>query len=175
MKKCKVKDCNNKSICKELCNKHYQRFRVYGDVNYVNLRTRPKCSIKDCNKPNFSKTYCETHYRRYIRHGDALFINPKCNRDGKYKERHKQYQKEWRKSNWDKYLAYLKATKRHLKQATPVWSQIEQIKEFYFKCPKGYHVDHIIPINGKNVSGLHVINNLQYLPAKENLKKSNKF
>jgi hypothetical protein len=104
-----------------------------------------------------------------------LFINPKCNRDGKYKERHKEYQKLWRKKNWSKYLAYIKATKRHLKQATPVWSEIELIKEFYLKCPKGYHVDHIIPINGKNVSGLHVLKNLQYLPAKENLKKSNKF
>lgn len=60
-------------------------------------------------------------------------------------------------------------------QATPQWANIEAIKEFYENCPEGHHVDHIIPLNGTNVCGLHVIENLQYLPAKENLKKSNKY
>lgn len=59
--------------------------------------------------------------------------------------------------------------------ATPKWINIESICEFYANCPKGYHVDHIIPLNGENVSGLHVAWNLQYLPAKENIKKSNKY
>lgn len=58
---------------------------------------------------------------------------------------------------------------------TVPWSELEKIKEFIRACPTGYHVDHVIPLQGELVSGLHVLNNLQYLPAKENCSKRNKF
>ncbi len=57
----------------------------------------------------------------------------------------------------------------------PSWSQTELIAEFYGKCPEGYQVDHVIPLRGELVSGLHVIDNLQYLTVLENSRKSNKY
>lgn len=60
-------------------------------------------------------------------------------------------------------------------QRTPAWADHEAIKAMYISCPEGYHVDHIVPLQGKLISGLHTDENLQYLTAKDNLAKSNKF
>lgn len=68
-----------------------------------------------------------------------------------------------------------KARKLNIRERTPSWSQSNLILKFYKECPEGYHVDHNLPLQGKLVSGLHVIENLQYLSIEENLKKSNKF
>lgn len=62
-----------------------------------------------------------------------------------------------------------------LKLAVPKWADLNKIKEIYNNCPTGYEVDHVIPLQGKFVCGLHVEDNLQYLPIKANRQKYNKF
>jgi hypothetical protein len=58
----------------------------------------------------------------------------------------------------------------------PAWANEEAINEVFRTCSAdGFHLDHIIPLQGELVSGLHVHNNLQKLTVKENCQKSNKF
>lgn len=68
-----------------------------------------------------------------------------------------------------------KQRKVYIRERTPSWSQISGILQFYKNCPKDMHVDHIVPLRGKLVSGLHVLENLQYLSIEDNLKKNNTF
>ena len=78
----------------------------------------------------------------------------------------------WRKANPEKYaeLSYLR--KRRMLQAQPAWVDKEALRDVYLEARYfQMHVDHIIPLKGKNVSGLHVPTNLQLLYPEENRKK----
>lgn len=60
--------------------------------------------------------------------------------------------------------------------ATPSWitgPMIDEMRWLYLNCPPGKHVDHIVPLTSNLVCGLHVPWNLQWLPDKTNLVKSN--
>ena len=92
-----------------------------------------------------------------------------------FTENNPEYNKTSYQEHRDEYItrAIQYNTKRAL--ATPPWANLSKIKEIYNTCPEGYHVDHIIPLQGDIVCGLHVETNLQHLPALENLRKSNKW
>lgn len=58
----------------------------------------------------------------------------------------------------------------------PPWADQVEIRKIYKEArAKGMTVDHIIPLRGELVSGLHVHNNLQLLPTSANSSKGNKF
>ena len=77
--------------------------------------------------------------------------------------------------NKKRLIPYINAHRKgRLKDATPAWADKKAIRYFYVNCPEGCHVDHILPLHGTLVSGLHTLENLQYLSIAENLKKSNK-
>lgn len=82
--------------------------------------------------------------------------------------------KTYREKNKQLFCLYAANYRAQKLQATPKWANFFKIQQMYEACPEGYHVDHVIPLCGKFVCGLHVETNLQYLSAKENLQKSNK-
>jgi hypothetical protein len=112
----------------------------------------------------------QSAYNRWIANPDNK--KKKYASDKKYASKS---HRKWRQANTDK-TRLKSANERAIRlQRLPGWANKEAIKEFYLNCPEGYHVDHIIPLRGKLVSGLHIVDNLQYLPAKENISKGNKF
>lgn len=81
----------------------------------------------------------------------------------------------WRKKNRNKCNAYGANYEARKLKACPIWADLKAIAQIYISCPKGYHVDHIVPLRGKLVSGLHIPENLQVIPAEENLRKNNAY
>lgn len=99
---------------------------------------------------------------------DYCFRNPDKVRQAKTK---------WRQENSKHQLALCRKYQAQKLNATPDWLTKEQFKtmtEFYKNCPVGSEVDHILPLQGNNVCGLHVPWNLQYLSVAQNRRKSNK-
>lgn len=86
-----------------------------------------------------------------------------CKRSCRPKETYEQYRARMNEAN-ARYMA-------RRKFQTPADEDISALQEFYANCPKGYEVDHIIPISK---GGLHSLSNLQYLTKEDNRRKSNK-
>lgn len=80
----------------------------------------------------------------------------------------------WRKANRPKMRAKNAIRKARKLMATPSWVDKKALVLVYQECPIGMHVDHIVPLKGKTVCGLHVPWNLQYLTPEQNLAKGNR-
>jgi transcription elongation factor Elf1 len=113
------------------------------------------------------------------------------------KEHRAAYNMQWKSKNKEALTAYNKmysienrdicnAGSARYKAAkvsqTPSWANDQLIAAYYKEAKRleeltgiQFHVDHIIPLQGELVSGLHVETNLQLLPAHENIGKSNSF
>jgi hypothetical protein len=83
--------------------------------------------------------------------------------------------RRWHAQNRGKVNANVAKCTQKRKQRIPAWADLEAIRFFYECCPADCHVDHVIPLNGKHVSGLHVETNLQWLPSQANLQKGNRY
>lgn len=103
-----------------------------------------------------------------------------------YRERNsesiKAGHKRWAQANKVKRVAYQNKREAAKKQRTVAWSDDEKILAIYAQAQQlrldtgiKYHVDHIIPLQGKLVSGLHVHNNLRAITGRQNNQKYNFF
>lgn len=131
------------------------------------FRARPENKAKEA----------KTKQKWYERNRDQELVRMK-----EWRERNKGYHlsnlKEYRKNNPEIYAAHAAKRRASVLQRTPDWltqDHLEEIKDIYKSSPDGFHVDHIVPLQGSAVSGLHVPWNLQILPASINIQKSNNY
>jgi hypothetical protein len=122
------------------------------------------CNGCDTIKPNSDFTSTASKCKACISRRNTSELGKQYNRD---------YYKQHYATNAKYYLYKTEKRRSRTVLATPSWVNHYDIANFYINCPEGYHVDHIVPLQGKYVCGLHILSNLQYLSAIDNLKKGN--
>lgn len=95
-------------------------------------------------------------------------------------QKRREKNRNYRSRNMGKMLAHQRARELRLAQAMPQWADTAKIESVYTRAAKlraeghDVHVEHVVPLKGDNVCGLHVHTNLKIRSASFNLKKSNK-
>lgn len=150
----------NREYYKNNKNKVLERTKQYKQKNSDTVkkmakiyREKNKEKINEFRKNN--REYLRKICRDYQKQNKGLFSA----KNAKRKVKKLKATAPWLTEFDNNYITSLYAQARWLTQNTGV----------------EYHIDHVYPLQGKTVSGLHVPTNLQILEAFKNLQKSNKF
>jgi hypothetical protein len=147
-----------------------------------------KCSTEKSLDLFYSKqssNWCKACHKNYRDSRKEKVSELSKNWNCKNKERASLTRKIWKQKNKSLNRAYSLNRLAKKKQRVPSWfGELDELvmKEAHdlaFRRGKitgvKWAVDHIIPMNGKLVSGLHIHNNIQVITASENCKKHNKY
>lgn len=150
---------------------------------------QPLCKIcvKEYKKQHYllNKEKIDIKTKQY--HKDNPQANKKATENYRrnHPEKNKRIKRAYQKNNKGKVNAITRKRQAAKLNRTPLWLTKEQIKEmeqFYINAQNltqetgiKYAVDHIIPLQGKNISGLHVPWNLRVITAFENTSKGNRY
>ena len=150
---------------------------------YVSTRGCIQClAMKQQNNASIHNARCRDWARRHPdRDAEAKRMWKIANPD-RVREQGRKDRKKWQKRNPGKATAESRARDLSKKKRTPKWADLESVAKLYElastmtrKTGEPWHVDHIIPLHGRTVSGLHVHGNLRVVRRFENLTKSNKW
>lgn len=176
------------STCKSCASSYTKKYSVENKENiktyrkeyYLENKEEVISKVKDWYSKNTDKKKEYDRIRVKENKVEIYAKNKKYRELNKEKERARQI-KYYEENKVDFFVraAKRRATKN---RATPSWANIEKIKQIYVDCQLisemtgvKHHVDHVVPLKGKMVSGLHVEYNLEILPANLNMAKHNKF
>lgn len=167
-----------------------KRWRQENKEHYSAQQKEYRSSRLDVISEYGKRWYLENKDRK-LQLGRLWYLNNKEYKDAQNRQWRKdnplkarQLAKLYRMVNIDRVRWHTANYRAKKLQATPLWlndSQIEEILDFHtsakmFQLYTGvdYQVDHIVPLQGETVCGLHVPWNLQLLPSFENQSKSNR-
>lgn len=162
------------------------------DGLYVYCKECKKIKDKESYERHKEKRYAQTKiwqeknkekYKEHQRNWDKQNKHVKQAWAEANKQKMNAKKRDWKQNNKAKVNSNTRKRQAQKLTATPPWFNKDEVQYYYnlaeyFTWISGgfvkYHVDHIVPLRGKNVCGLHVQNNLQVLNSVENLRKSNK-
>lgn len=119
-----------------------------------------------------SAARCSEHKNAYDKQYREKFPEKSTSRMRRFREKNPERVNEIRRNYYYNHRneEIQRVVERNKKERTPKWANINIISDIYERSriltkETGvvHHVDHIIPLRGRNVSGLHVETNLQIL------------
>ena len=149
-------------FCSPRCvQKHWRQ------TNAVYVRDADNKRLKIWAKANRDKANAQKR-RNYAKHSETVYAQAR-----RYQKANPDAKNAWEAN---RIASKLKATPPWLTkdQKLEIRGYYKQAKELQWLSEDKLEVDHIIPLQGENVSGLHVPWNLQILPKSLNASKSNR-
>ena len=165
------------------CRRAQEKIRYYSDIDKTKTKVAAKYrknaeTLKAKRRSMYAANSEKEKAAAKVRSAEWRMKNP--NHAGA-----KEAKKQWKKNNPGKVQADTVKRRAAKMKRTPAWLSvddfwlIEQAYELAQLRTKlfgfSWHVDHIVPLQGKYVSGLHVPENLQVIPGVENVSKANRY
>lgn len=156
------------------------------EEKYIDCFHKGERRCKPCRKEKAAKYYLSNRERILKRTASYNKANPEVSRKAmtKYRKNNPNKDKEWKDNNRDKIRMYWQKRYAAKKNSVPSWLDEDDnflLQEIYDLCEmrnrmtnEVWEVDHIVPLQGKGVCGLHVPWNLQVLTREQNRLKGNK-